>query len=140
MRRATDVRRFLALLLSSAAATAQAPSPQPSPDVVFPADVEQVTAPVALDDREHPWQSYVITLDPEVDRGAVATYLRQHGIQCNFGTYASHQQPVYGFSGTLPVSADLFRRHLAIPMHANLTQHEVERVVATLKDAIAASR
>ncbi|MFC9559108.1 DegT/DnrJ/EryC1/StrS family aminotransferase [Agromyces sp. NPDC056965] len=104
------------------------------------ADVEQVAAPVALDDREHPWQSYVVTLAPEVDRGAVATYLRQHGIQCNFGTYASHLQPIYSFSGSLPVSADLFRRHLAIPMHANLTQPEVERVVATLEDAIAASR
>ncbi|MRG60561.1 aminotransferase class I/II-fold pyridoxal phosphate-dependent enzyme [Agromyces sp. CFH 90414] len=104
------------------------------------AAVEQVAAPVALDDREHPWQSYVVTLAPEVDRGAVAGYLRQHGVQCNFGTYASHLQPVYGFEGSLPVSADLFHRHLAIPMHANLTQSEVERVVATLKDALTAAR
>ncbi|WP_222863189.1 DegT/DnrJ/EryC1/StrS family aminotransferase [Agromyces mariniharenae] len=104
------------------------------------ADVDQVTAPVALDDREHPWQSYVVTLDHGVDRGAVASHLRSNGVQCNFGTYASHLQPVYGFSGTLPVSADLFRRHLAIPMHANLTEGEVERVVATLTDALAAAR
>jgi perosamine synthetase len=100
------------------------------------ADLEQVAAPVALDDREHPWQSYVVTLDAGVDRGAVAAHLRQNGVQCNFGTYASHLQPVYGFSGSLPVSADLFRRHLAIPMHANLTEGEVERVVATLDDAL----
>lgn len=99
-------------------------------------DVEGVTAPVALPDREHPWQSYVVTLDPELDRGKIATSLKQHGIQCNFGTYASHLQPVYNFHGELPVSADLFLRHLAIPMHANLTIDDADRVIATLRDAI----
>jgi dTDP-4-amino-4,6-dideoxygalactose transaminase len=38
------------------------------------------------------------------------------------------------------VSADLFRRHLAIPMHANLTDDEVERVATTVRDAVQASR
>lgn len=99
--------------------------------------VERVTAPVALADREHPWQSYVVTLDSDVDRGAVATYLRSRGVQCNFGTYASHQQPVYGGKQHLPVSADLFTRHLAIPMHANLTIAEAERVIDTLEQALA---
>lgn len=101
------------------------------------ADLERVTAPVALDDREHPWQSYVVTLDEDVDRGAVATYLKAHGVQCNFGTYASHMQPVYGGRQQLTVSADLFQRHLAIPMHANLTVDETDRVVDTLADALA---
>lgn len=103
------------------------------------AEVDGVTAPVALADREHPWQSYVVTLDPDIDRGAVAAHLKRNGVQCNFGTYASHVQPVYGFEGTLPVSADLFRRHLAIPMHANLTESDVDRVVEVLSGAIAAS-
>jgi perosamine synthetase len=99
-----------------------------------------VHAPVALDDRVHPWQSYVVTLDPDVDRGKVVQHLRGNGVQCNFGTYASHLQPVYGFQGSLPVSADLFLRHLAIPMHANLTEVDVDRVVEVLTDAVAAAR
>lgn len=102
--------------------------------------MDGVSAPVALDDREHPWQSYVVTLHPGIDRGAVAMYLRERGVQCNFGTYASHVQPVYGFDGHLPISADLFRRHLAIPMHANLTQPEVERVAETLAAAVHSAR
>ena len=101
------------------------------------ADIEGVTPPVALNDRVHPWQSYVVTLDHDLDRGKIAAYLKANGIQCNFGTYASHLQPVYGFTGHLPVSADLFLRHLAIPMHANLTEDEVDRVAATLSAAIA---
>ena len=99
-------------------------------------DVDGISVPVALPDRVHPWQSYVITLDQNVDRGKVASYLKANGIQCNFGTYASHVQPIYGFSGHLPVSADLFKRHLAIPMHANLSEDEVDRVVATLRAAL----
>ena len=99
-------------------------------------DIDGVSAPVALPDREHPWQSYVVTLDEGVDRGKVASRLKNRGIQCNFGTYASHLQPIYGFTGHLPVSADLFRRHLAIPMHANLTDEEIERVIDTLQDAL----
>ncbi|WGD38083.1 DegT/DnrJ/EryC1/StrS family aminotransferase [Lysinibacter sp. HNR] len=98
--------------------------------------IDRVSAPVALDDREHPWQSYVVTLDPDVDRGQLATYLKTHGIQCNFGTYASHLQPVYTFDRSLPVSADLFKRHLAIPMHANLTEIETERVMDVLAVAL----
>lgn len=101
-------------------------------------DLELVTLPVALADREHPWQSYVLTLDPSLDRGVVALELRARGVQCNFGTYASHQQPVYGGRQNLPVSADLFARHLAVPMHANLTDAQVERVCDVVRDVVTA--
>jgi dTDP-4-amino-4,6-dideoxygalactose transaminase len=104
------------------------------------AEIEGVQAPIALEDRVHPWQSYVITLDHGIDRGTVASHLKANGVQCNFGTYASHLQPVYGFEGRLDVSADLFYRHLAIPMHANLTDDEVDTVVDTVRDAIAVAR
>ncbi|MDQ7878751.1 DegT/DnrJ/EryC1/StrS family aminotransferase [Microbacterium sp. QXD-8] len=102
--------------------------------------IEGVTAPVALEDRVHPWQSYVITLAPGVDRGRVAHHMRSNGVQCNFGTYASHVQPVYQFDGQLPVSADLWTRHLAIPMHANLTEADVDRVVEVLSDSVTVAR
>lgn len=100
------------------------------------AGIDGVTAPVALDDRTHPWQSYVVTLDPSLSRGAVAGYLREHGVQCNIGTYSSHVQPVYGQRQSLPVAAELWTRHLAIPMHANLRDDEVDRVLETLQRAI----
>ncbi len=104
------------------------------------ADLDLVTLPVTAADRTHSWQTYAVTLDPSVDRGAVARELRAHGVQCTFGTYASHLQPVYGTTDPCPVSADLFRRHLAIPMHANLTAADVERVAATLRTAVLAGR
>jgi dTDP-4-amino-4,6-dideoxygalactose transaminase len=104
------------------------------------ADAEGLTLPVTGADRTHVWQGYVVTLDDGIDRGAVAARLRAQGVQCTFGTYASHLQPVYGSTASCPVSARLFRRQLAIPMHANLTPAQVERVAATLREAVGAAR
>jgi perosamine synthetase len=103
-------------------------------------DLDLVTLPTTAADRTHTWQTYALLLDPSVDRGQVAVELRSRGVQCTFGTYASHLQPVYGRRDPCPVSADLFRRHLAIPMHANLTESQVERVAATVRDAVVAAR
>jgi dTDP-4-amino-4,6-dideoxygalactose transaminase len=91
---------------------------------------------VALTDRTHCWQAYVLSLDASVPRGPVAAALRERGVQCNFGTYASHVQPVYGDRPSCAVSADVFDRHLAIPLHANLTDGQVERVAAAVRDVI----
>lgn len=100
-------------------------------------DLDAVELPFEAPDRVHPWQSYVIAVDPALDRGAVALELRARGIGCNFGTYASHVQPLYGEQPPLPVSADLFARHIAIPMHANLTEDEVQRVADSVREVVA---
>lgn len=99
-------------------------------------DLEQIDLPVEAEDRVHAWQSYVLSVGPRLDRGAVAVELRSRGVGCNFGTYASHLQPIYGDQKPLPVSADLFARHLAIPMHANLTDGEVDRVAAAVREVV----
>lgn len=98
--------------------------------------LEQVTLPAVLPDRTTTWQSYVLTLDPGLDRGAVAAHLRRSGVQCTFGTYASHRQPVYASSVQCPVSAGLADRQLAIPMHANLTESQVARVADVVAAAV----
>lgn len=100
------------------------------------ADLAGVRVPVELPDREHPWQAYILTVDPKIGRDRAALELRARGVGCNFGTYASHLQPVYGHVGSLPVSATAFATHLAIPMHANLTNEQVERVVGTVRDVV----
>ncbi|MGH8938444.1 MAG: DegT/DnrJ/EryC1/StrS family aminotransferase, partial [Actinomycetes bacterium] len=91
-----------------------------------------VTVPHVPQDRTHAWQSYLLTLDPSVDRAGVAADLRAQGIGCGHGTWACHLQPVYETTRPCPVSADLFQRHLAIPMHAELSMNQVERVAETL--------
>jgi dTDP-4-amino-4,6-dideoxygalactose transaminase len=102
------------------------------------ADEDLVTLPQVPPDRTHAWQTYMVTLEPAVDRAAVATDLRAQGIGAGHGTWASHRQPVYESKQSCPVSADLFDRNLAIPMHAELSTDQVERVVAALRTALRA--
>ena len=99
-------------------------------------DEELVTVPHVPDDRTHAWQSYLVTLDPSVDRAGVAAGLRAQGIGCGHGTWASHLQPVYETKQSCPVSAELFQRQLAIPMHAELTVNHAEQVAAALRGAV----
>lgn len=103
------------------------------------ADEELVQVPYVPADRTHAWQSYMVTLDSCVDRAAVAADLRAQGIGCGHGTWAAHVQPVFGSRQTCPVSAGLFRRHLAIPMHAELSASQVERVAGALRGAVRAN-
>ena len=93
---------------------------------------ELLELPVALPDRTHPWQTYAVTLHEKVDRGRLARLLRQDGIGCNIGAFSCHLQPVYRTDDRCPVAADLYRRQFSIPMHANLTDDEVERVTTAL--------
>lgn len=104
------------------------------------ADLDLVELPITAPGRGHVWQAYVLTLDPSVSRGGVARDLRHVGIQCNFGTYASHLQPVYGEQPPCPVSGEIFARHLAIPMHANLTTDQLDRVADAVREAVKANR
>jgi dTDP-4-amino-4,6-dideoxygalactose transaminase len=75
-------------------------------------------------------------LAEDVSRDDVATKVRACGIGVNIGTFASHVQPVYGQTEPCPISRRLFDCHLAIPMHANLTDAEVERVATELLHAV----
>jgi dTDP-4-amino-4,6-dideoxygalactose transaminase len=102
------------------------------------ADEELATVPHVPGDRTHAWQSYLVTLDPSVDRAGVAADLRAQGIGCGHGTWACHREPVYETTQLCPVSANLFQRNLAIPMHAELSMDQVERVVDTLRTALRA--
>ncbi|MDT9698357.1 DegT/DnrJ/EryC1/StrS family aminotransferase [Streptomyces sp. P17] len=99
-------------------------------------DEELLTPPYVPKDRTHAWQSYIVTLDAGVDRSAVAAELRGQGIGCGQGAWATHAQPVFRSEQKCPVSADLFARNLAIPMHAELTSDQVERVAGTLRGAL----
>ena len=99
---------------------------------------ELAAVPHVPDDRTHAWQTYMLTLDPSVDRAAVAAELRAQGIGCGHGTWACHLQPAYETKQRCPVSADLFGRHLAIPMHAELSMDQAERVAEALRAALRA--
>jgi dTDP-4-amino-4,6-dideoxygalactose transaminase len=77
-----------------------------------------------------------VTAEAGVDRDALVTGLRGRGVGSNFGTYASHLQPVYGETDTCPVSAELFGSQLALPMHANLSDDDLDYVAEQVRSVL----
>jgi dTDP-4-amino-4,6-dideoxygalactose transaminase len=101
-------------------------------------DVPRAAAPQPPSDREPTWQTYAVTVDDDVDRDAAVLELRARGIGSNIGTYALHREPVYDAPADCPTSDQLFRRHLALPMYADLTDADQDRVVAALREVLTA--
>ncbi|RJO66633.1 MAG: DegT/DnrJ/EryC1/StrS family aminotransferase, partial [Myxococcales bacterium] len=104
------------------------------------ARVRGLTPPFVPPGARPVWQSYVVTLAGGVDRNGVIAAMRARGVECQIGTYAQHLQPVYADPRPCPVSADLFRRHLALPLFFGLSEAQQDRVVAALADVLEAGR
>jgi len=97
------------------------------------ADVPGILTPSIPDDRIPTWQTYAILVERPLDRDAIAIALRSEGIGSNIGTYAMHQQGVYGAQfADCPVSDMLFSQHLALPMYVELTDAQQDRIVETV--------
>jgi dTDP-4-amino-4,6-dideoxygalactose transaminase len=97
--------------------------------------------PTAPEWGEHTYQSYVVLLDPALDRDAIIERLRGDGIESTLGTYALHAQPYYAQTyalrpGDLPNSFQAFTTSLALPLHAGLGAEDVDYVVERLRIAI----
>lgn len=101
--------------------------------------VPGVALPHVEQDRDHTWQTFAVTVDSEYDRDSIAGALRESGIGCNIGTFASHVQPVYGTTRRCPRSADLFSRQLALPMHVGMDEGDVATVAKQLNAALASA-
>ncbi|HET9691869.1 MAG TPA: DegT/DnrJ/EryC1/StrS family aminotransferase [Acidimicrobiales bacterium] len=82
-------------------------------------------------------------LDPGVDRAALKAALRdRHGVGLAGEVYARalHQEPVFAHLGRpgLEVAADVCCRHVCLPVHSDMTDAEVDLVVAALVTELAA--
>jgi perosamine synthetase len=102
-------------------------------------------ATLLADDAEHvrSWFVYVVELEPGIDRERVIAALEAEGIGTARYLPCIHLQAYmrerFGFGeGLCPVAEDLSRRTLALPFHARIEREDQERVVETLRAALAA--
>jgi perosamine synthetase len=100
--------------------------------------------PPLVDDADHrrSWFVYVVKVAPGVDRDAVLERLGSKGIEAGLYVPAVHLQPYmrerYGFAeGMCPVAEDACSRTLALPFFPQLEAGDQERVVDSLRAAIA---
>jgi perosamine synthetase len=79
------------------------------------------------------------------DRDAVLAGLRARGVACRNYFVPIHLQPFIQErlgtrEGQFPVTEQVAMRSIALPFHNRLTESEVARVVAALKESVAALR
>jgi perosamine synthetase len=106
-------------------------------------DVDRVqTPPPDDDDHKRSWFVYVVALERGIDRESVMATLRSEGIATAEYVPCVHLQSYmrerYGFrEGLCPVAEDVAGRTLALPFHARLDAEDQERVVESLRAAVA---
>jgi dTDP-4-amino-4,6-dideoxygalactose transaminase len=82
----------------------------------------------------HTYQAYTVLLDKRIDRDKLINKMRKWSIQTAIGGYASHTQPVYKSEDECPVSLDISKRTLKLPMYYSITTSHVHTIVLLLKD------
>ena len=103
-------------------------------------DIPQIELPVTLENVTHAWHLYTILLKG-IKRDAVFSYLKSHNIGVNLHyipTYhLSYYQKYYPQNFSLfPVTEDVFKHILTLPLFPVLREDDIHLIVETLKKAI----
>lgn len=95
-----------------------------------------VQVPVRVPGSTSAWAIYAILLKDPAERAPLQARLKERGVpSAIYYPLPLHKQPAYQdhHDGTaLPVSEDLAQRILALPIHPELTDDEVARVIAAV--------
>lgn len=106
------------------------------------ADIPQVRIPAPVRDATLNHQSFVVLLDPDVDRDGLSAAMRREGVETTLGTYAMHAQPAFAaragtVPGDLPHSWAAQQHSLTLPLVPRMSDEDLTRVVSTLRGALA---
>ena len=88
--------------------------------------------PEPLPDTESSYYLYWIRVRGNL-RDKLATYLVENDIYCTFRYYPLHLIKQYGFKERLPNAEKLNEEVLNLPLHQNLSNNDVEKIVHTVK-------
>ncbi len=109
------------------------------------AGIDEIHLPPMAGGNDVSWFVYVIRLGDrftQEDRDAIIAHLRGAGVGCNCYFVPIHLQryimeTIGTKPGDFPVTERIAARTIALPFFTNLTDQQVDRVVAAIKDAVA---
>lgn len=107
--------------------------------------LDGVTPPAVPHGLHHAFQSYVVMLDPDIDRDAVIPAMRERGIETTLGTYSMHLQPYFrerfGIADeTLPNATTAHNCALTLPLYPQLREDDLDVIVDALRTSVSGSR
>jgi perosamine synthetase len=98
--------------------------------------------PHTADAGQHVYQLYTVTFDERIDRATVLAALDDHGVAAKpYWDPPVHLTRWYRQEhghepGDLPVTEDIAGRVLSLPMHPNLTDAEIDRIVTAVEAGV----
>jgi dTDP-4-amino-4,6-dideoxygalactose transaminase len=97
-----------------------------------------VIPPVVPEGREHVFHQYTIRV-PDGRREALQNYLKEHGVGSEvYYPVPVHQQSFYvgdlGYKVSLPVTEQLTKEVLSLPVHPGLSQDDLKTIVNTVNE------
>ena len=89
----------------------------------------------------HSWQSYMVTLDKQIDRNSIIRSLLNRGIETNLGAQALHQMTFYKNkycygADEFKTAAALYKNGLVLPLYGKLQPDEITFISQTLKEVL----
>lgn len=107
-------------------------------------EVEAIDLPRVEADVEPSWHLFVVRVRDATRRRRVFEHLRSAGLGVQVHYIPVYWHPYYrslGYrKGLCPVAEDFYRRAISLPLFPRMTEVDVDRVVDTLKSALALSR
>jgi dTDP-4-amino-4,6-dideoxygalactose transaminase len=103
----------------------------------------EVQPPITSNGSEPVFQSYVVLLPENLasKRSVLIKQLRDRGVETTIGTYhiplTTYYRKRYNYqAGDFPVTDDISKRALALPLYAGLSERQQEEVVQQLRECI----
>ncbi len=102
--------------------------------------IEWVQIPRRAEGSRPVFQSYVVVLDPSIDRTQVIAALHQRGVESTIPTYAvpltHYYRSKYGYQpGDFPVTQRVFAHGLTLPLHPRMSDDDIAVVARALREA-----
>jgi len=103
--------------------------------------VEEIKTPLVLDYNKSTYMLYSILVKNEQIREKIRIGLENEGIETRINFPSMHLQPVYeekygNMEGKFPISEDVSKRILGLPIYINMTETEQKLVSDTIKNIL----
>lgn len=108
-------------------------------------DADWIKLPSETKDGRHVWQTYHIVVDSKTNRNDLIAYLKNCGIEANYGAYVVHRESYYAKKYGLSErqfesSIKAADKGLALPIHSKLEFRDIKFIADKLKEYRIAGR
>lgn len=98
-------------------------------------DLDWIELPQEQPDTRSSWHLFQIKFNEEHLRDRMIVHLQEHNIATGVHYYPCHLHPAYlHLKAIVPLSSEIWKRILTLPIHPNVTEEDQERIINRIKE------